>query len=992
MEKCPRCGAIIKPEDKFCGQCGATLNENNTNPHDEKGFIGDFIRGGSAAVRARRAERAGVYQQPASNRVRPEETYRSPISGNTNSQYNSFDAAARQNLDIDVVRGKAIWDIHPGQIGRRITEAEFAQIEQLSGVIIQDGCTAFVYVNGKFVDAISGGAIVFSSRSDAEVRADLLHAETEVDTVMTSEEIQRRRLNGGAMGGLGLALRNLGRFLFGRKAADTPSQAREREERIRARLSEMREQDYKDVRVYLFSNRVFTLTYGGKANEDGTVDFEPFDVQTALSKVKMGVSMQFLVDDATTCKNQYLAEQNSFTTSQLFALTKQPVINCVCEKLRNYQYTDSGLDETTKNELRAKLASTINQCLFGIKVAAVLDITDNNEDLNRFRAVEHELYCSERELGYLQRTNEFRNRLVAENNSQQIFNARSEEELRQTLDRINRDGLLYDDEKEKFVQMLESQRRLRIANTAEEEYEALQKLQASRLLSDDDMAALSESIARKVTNRNNVSELLRIQAARSINEANLQTSIALDRQKMAYDMEREFIIQGHKQEFEDRNRLHEHATEETNQTHEYGMENRSQAHTQGLEERNLAHTIDMEDQGQIHSINMENRGATHSLTLKRMLDEYNDVREERDYEHGRRDSRDIYDDMVRDNDYKWMQTLRLVELNRQNEDREYARQLEQEKTEYERKLELERLAYEREREQQQTSFEQVRTMNADALDALVKKGQIAQANMEAMMAGELALEKENNRSAEVINSQNTEVQKNRDNVEAGMNSEALMAKHASELSEPAQTAYAESLGSRKENELRIQQQAEFNAMYQQMLQMQQQQNNLSQEAYQKNQENIMKMFELMQQGMITISASQQQNVFQQYNQQMQFQNALHTQQTAFQEQRIADEQAMKQEYRDNALHQQERVDANQQQSLNYTTETRKAETMSAQIFPDVRMGMTIQPSCGPIAAPVYCICPSCSAKILSTQPFCTNCGHRMGTVEKDEANTSKELV
>lgn len=36
--------------------------------------------------------------------------------------------------DVDVVRGKAIWNIQPGQIARRISESEFAEIEKLKGV------------------------------------------------------------------------------------------------------------------------------------------------------------------------------------------------------------------------------------------------------------------------------------------------------------------------------------------------------------------------------------------------------------------------------------------------------------------------------------------------------------------------------------------------------------------------------------------------------------------------------------------------------------------------------------------------------------------------------------------------------------------------------------------------------------------------------------------------------------------------------------------
>ena len=90
---------------------------------------------------------------------------------------------------IDVVRGRAIWNIQPGQIARRITETEFNQIEQLKGVIIQEGCTALVYVDGDLVGSLSGGAYTFPVKSDAEKKAEREQAEQKIK----DQERKRKR-------------------------------------------------------------------------------------------------------------------------------------------------------------------------------------------------------------------------------------------------------------------------------------------------------------------------------------------------------------------------------------------------------------------------------------------------------------------------------------------------------------------------------------------------------------------------------------------------------------------------------------------------------------------------------------------------------------------------------------------------------------------------------------------------------------------------------
>ena len=84
--------------------------------------------------------------------------------------------------------------------------------------------------------------------------------------------------------------------------------------------------------------------------------------------------------------------------------------------------------------------------------------------------------------------------MAIETNKQTIDQATSEEDLRYALQQINRDKLLHEDEMEQFVLMLNAQKRLREAKSKEEEYEALLDLKKSRLVKDDEMAALEDAL------------------------------------------------------------------------------------------------------------------------------------------------------------------------------------------------------------------------------------------------------------------------------------------------------------------------------------------------------------------------------------------------------------------------------------------------------------------------------------------------------------------
>ena len=888
---CSKCGNPLNPGQKFCMKCGTPVSAAPQQPQGqsgEKGWFTDGVRavanavtGGALNRDIERQQQQAVRQQARDDQGQIEQAQQSQQAAERaqhNAELEAERARDRRNQEaidgIDVVRGRAIWNIQPGQIARRVTETEFNEVEKLKGVIIQEGCTALVYVDGDLVGTLSGGAYTFPVKSEAEKRIEREDAEKSI----SAEERKKQEsfMDRGLFGTIGIGLNTVRRFFFGNKKDESDQKRQARQQKVEKVLKEKNQP--KLIRVYLVSDRVITLTFGGQQNQEGGIDFVPFKIPTKLVDVEIGVSLQMQISNINDFLRNYLADRNSVTANQVQQLVASVVLNTVSQMLRNLDYQQDGLPEPIVNNLKARIQLAINQQVFGIQCTQVMQVTDRSADFERFRQVERELFCSEKELEYLQRTGEFRNRLASETNKQTIDKATSEEDLRYALQQLNKDKLLHDDEMEQFVLMLSAQKRLRMAKSQEEEYEALLDLKKSRLVKDDEMEALQDALSQNKIQRDSVTEIMRIQHQQSVDDARLQAQWALDDQKQDHDWEREDLQRRRNWGIEDEQREREWMHEEQEYNRQWGR--------------------------------------------TQQQDEYN------------------WQKRIRENDYDWQQEERRREAEWQQRVREE-----------QMRRENEQIAHERQR---QDKF--------DDIDILDRKAQIAQRNMQAMKEAELRELQEQNRSAENIHGMDVQATMNRDNVEANMTAEQLMAKRAAELSGEGQVAFAQALGSGKENELLQKQQKEQKELYEKMMQMQQQQGSQSQEM-------MMKMAQMMQQGMMGMGLQQQ----------------------AFQQQRFEDQKQRADEYREDAQRQQDRMDHTLDQSLNYTTRAHQTDSQSfAQAMggapqgfqqmppqqPQKPVAQQPQPPVEP-AAPQILHCPACGAEVPEGEAFCGECGNRM---------------
>lgn len=315
----------------------------------------------------------------------------------------SRDRRSMEAVDgVDVVRGKTIWNIQPGEIARKISERELDEIEKLKGIIVQEGCTAIIFANGELVSTLSAGAYLFYKSVEEEQAAiknavekaekDMAEAEKRERDRKRQAEPTFRQL--GIVGEVGRGFNWLGRIIFGEKKGEQKEKAKKRQldyARILARITQA-----PILSVYIVSNRFITLTFGGAMNENGELAFQPYTIPMGIHDVQIGVSLQMSISDIHTFATNYLTDHNSVTTRELQQLLNGTVETLLRQELRNQNYESAGLTAETVNVLKEKIRQTINQQVFGIECTQVLNITDSNQDFERFRQVERQLYTLRR--------------------------------------------------------------------------------------------------------------------------------------------------------------------------------------------------------------------------------------------------------------------------------------------------------------------------------------------------------------------------------------------------------------------------------------------------------------------------------------------------------------------------------------------------------------------------------------------------------------------
>lgn len=414
------------------------------------------------------------------------------------------------------------WSIAPGQIARNISAQEFLEMSSADGVYVQEGVTAVLFIDGVEASEMSGGVYTFATD---KTHADALKEKAEEDAEIRAKE--------GLVQKLGRLGRSVANFLYHSRSAVLEDRKKNKE-RIQEHIRRITSTSV--ISVVLRRDGVVNFTMGIRpvASEDGStkMEFAPFKIRTQSLTVDVAVAMEARIYDFREFRTTYLMDRNSYSVNDLRVALNTFMRTTLQRAMQNYAANGDLLPEDLMASISYALISQSKELLHGIALSNILDITTENEAFERFRAIEEKLFCTDKEIDYLSRTNEFKNRLQSVENQQKVTEAKTEIDLRKELDQINNDQLIHEDEMEAFVQLLQSQKRIREAKTENEELAELLKLKGNRLVSEDELDALETSIHDKKFDRDQVSAEFQMRAANRTNMARVELELQLKKNEL----------------------------------------------------------------------------------------------------------------------------------------------------------------------------------------------------------------------------------------------------------------------------------------------------------------------------------------------------------------------------------------------------------------------------------------------------------------------------
>ena len=398
------------------------------------------------------------------------------------------EAQAAEGGELAAVKQKIFWNIQKGEVACRVNESEFVSYDSAQGLIVNDGTTAYIKANGKVLAEIHGGIYDF------------------VDPDELERILESRR--GGAAGALAGGGRFLINALLGRRVKDKfdKSSDPERQRSLDAVIESMKRHEAFSLTLKL--DKSFSLVFGSGTAEE-MAEFKPMTVRTKLLDLQMGLRAIFRISDFDRFAEYFLTDERVATTLKIAGKLQPTIQNAVQAVMQDREVEGTSIPADVVELITAKIVAAGDQ-FYGLTLERVAEVAASNEDLERLRSLSRELYLSEQELDFLRRTNDFRNRLATETNGQAIADARSDLQLYQGLQEVNKDRLLADDELDKFYTVLSREKRIRDAQSEDEVEAALSDIEKTGLLREEDVENLRIDIAERRYQRGQVIKLMQL--------------------------------------------------------------------------------------------------------------------------------------------------------------------------------------------------------------------------------------------------------------------------------------------------------------------------------------------------------------------------------------------------------------------------------------------------------------------------------------------------
>ena len=429
--------------------------------------------------------------------------------------------------DISMVKQKIFWNIRKGEVACHINEAEFVRYDKAQGLIVNDGTTAYIKANGKVLAEVNGGIYNF------------------VDPKELNKILESRQ------GGLVQSLTPVGRFIFtiifGRKVKDKLEEkksAPEKQQTMDALIESLKRNEVLSLQLKL--DKSFTLIFGA-GTADASNESAPMVIRTKLLDMQMGVRATFRIADFESFARFYLADEKVATTKRLAEVLRPTIQTAVQSVLEESTIENNAIPQEALDAICAKIKAASGD-FNGLELVNIAEVVASNEDLERLHSLSRELYLSEQELEYLRRTNEFRNRLAMETNNQQIAEARTELQLYQGLQEVNKDRLLTEAEMDKFYTVLSREKRIREAQSEDEINAALADIAKTELLRQEDIDNLKQDIAERGYKRGHMLRLMQLKDEVEFEKARVagEGEIAIERMRQTLELQDMAIAQQRK--------------------------------------------------------------------------------------------------------------------------------------------------------------------------------------------------------------------------------------------------------------------------------------------------------------------------------------------------------------------------------------------------------------------------------------------------------------
>lgn len=498
---CPKCGATLKEGAKFCTSCGERLG-------------------------APKADTQQVKEQ-----------------------------------DINAVKGRIYWNIRPGQIARVIDETEFDSYNNIKGIIINEGTTAYIRANGHTIASISGGSYDFTcSPASSGLLADIRHGWN----ILVS--------------------------LFNKKK--TVKEESEEELLYRKQQNLILENAKRGAAfsIIILLDKSFPLVLGsaGEKAEDFS-NFTPMEIRTKYMNLSLGFNAYFRITEHENFITHYLTGKQRLSNTDIAAEICRPVKNILEDCLYETELEGGRVPNSLYPTLKEKINQHAADIFFGLSLVRIVEISSSDNDMERFRELSRELYLSEKELDYLERTNEFKNRLFAAMGNQRIREAENELDIDKKLQEINKDRLLNETELEKFKYFLENERVVALAKNDNEREAALAEIAKSGLLREDELNELAHMTRTNQYKRGAALEMMQLHDSIEYERIRMEGNMENAKREVAKALE----IQGLKDEYEDT--LFYKDLERKRKSAEVGLDLEQRRRDMDFQDKKRMHDLQKED-------------------------------------------------------------------------------------------------------------------------------------------------------------------------------------------------------------------------------------------------------------------------------------------------------------------------------------------------------------------------------------------------------------